>query len=64
MPDDAARLEDARGWLDKATLDLRAGDLLVGSSDAGLLGNAAFVHLDPVHLNPCRATADLATLAP
>jgi HEPN domain-containing protein len=42
MPAEDARLEDARGWLEKAALDLRAAELLVGSSDAGLLGNAAF----------------------
>lgn len=42
MPADDARLEDARAWLDKAALDLRAAELLVGASDAGLLGNAAF----------------------
>ena len=42
MPADDPRLEDARAWLDKAALDLRAADLLAGSSDAALLGNATF----------------------
>jgi HEPN domain len=42
MPAEDARFEDARAWLEKATLDLRAAELLVGASDAGLLGHAAF----------------------
>jgi len=42
MPPDDARLEDARAWLAKAELDLRAADLELGTPDAGLLSDVAF----------------------
>ena len=42
MPPDDTRLEDARAWLAKAELDLRAADLELGAPDAGLLGDVAF----------------------
>jgi len=42
MPPDDARLEDARAWLAKAELDLRAADLELGTPEAGLWGDVAF----------------------
>ncbi len=42
MPPDDARLEDARAWLAKAELDLRAADLELGAPAAGLWGDVAF----------------------
>jgi HEPN domain-containing protein len=42
MPPDDARLEDARAWLARAELDLRAADLELGTPDAGLWGDVAF----------------------
>jgi len=41
VPDDA-RFEDARAWLDKASLDLRAADLEMSAPEAGLWGDVAF----------------------
>jgi len=42
MPPDDARLEDARAWLSRAELDLRAADLELGTPEAGLWGDVAF----------------------
>ncbi len=42
MPPDDARLEDARAWLAKAELDLRAADLELGVPQAALWGDVAF----------------------
>ena len=42
MPPEDARLEDARAWLAKAELDLRAADLELGAPEAGLWGDVAF----------------------
>ena len=42
MPPDDVRLEDARAWLAKAELDLRAADLELGTPAAGLWGDVAF----------------------
>jgi HEPN domain-containing protein len=42
MPDDAARLEDARAWLARADLDLRAADLELRTPDAALWGDVTF----------------------
>jgi HEPN domain-containing protein len=42
MPPDDARLEDARAWLARAELDLRAADLEMGTPEAGLWGDVAF----------------------
>jgi HEPN domain-containing protein len=42
MPPDDARLEDARAWLAKADLDLRAADLELASPDAALWGDVTF----------------------
>jgi len=42
MPPDDARLEDARAWLARAELDLRAADLELGAPQAGLWGDVAF----------------------
>ncbi len=42
MPREDARLEDARAWLAKAELDLRAADLELGAPQAGLWGDVAF----------------------
>ncbi len=42
MPPDDARLEDARAWLAKAELNLRAADLELGTPQAGLWGDVAF----------------------
>ena len=42
MPPDDARIEDARAWLARAELDLRAADLEMGTPDAGLWGDVAF----------------------
>lgn len=42
MPPEDARLEDARAWLAKAELDLRAADLEVGAPQAALWGDVAF----------------------
>ena len=42
MPPDDARLEDARAWLARAELDLRAADLELGTPEAGLWGDVAF----------------------
>ncbi len=42
MPTEDARLEDARAWLAKAALDLRAANLEFQAPDAGLWGDIAF----------------------
>lgn len=42
MPRDDARLEDARAWLARAELDLRAADLELSTPEAGLWGDVAF----------------------
>ena len=42
MPPDDARIEDARAWLARAELDLRAADLEMGTPEAGLWGDVAF----------------------
>jgi len=43
MPaDDEARLEDARAWLAKAAVDLRAADLELNAHDVALLGDVTF----------------------
>ncbi len=42
MPPEDARLEDARAWLARAELDLRAADLELGAPQAGLWGDVAF----------------------
>ncbi len=42
MPREDARLEDARAWLARAELDLRAADLELGAPQAGLWGDVAF----------------------
>jgi len=42
MPPDDARLEDARAWLERAELDLRAADLEMSAPEAGLWGDVAF----------------------
>jgi HEPN domain-containing protein len=42
MPTDDPRLEDARAWLAKAALDLRAADVELREPDAGLWGDVAF----------------------
>jgi hypothetical protein len=41
MPPDDARLEDARAWLARAELDLRAADLELGTPEAGRAGAVA-----------------------
>lgn len=42
MEADEARLEDARAWLGKAQLDLRAAAHELAAPDAGLLGDVMF----------------------
>lgn len=42
MPPDDPRLEDARAWLAKAELDLRAADLEMGAPEAGLWADVVF----------------------
>jgi hypothetical protein len=42
MPPDDARLENARAWLARAELDLRAADLELGAPQAGLWCDVAF----------------------
>jgi HEPN domain-containing protein len=42
MPTDDPRLEDARAWLARAALDLRAADVEMRAPDAGLWGDVAF----------------------
>ena len=42
MSTDDPRLEDARAWLAKAELDLRAAAVEAGAPDAGLWGDIAF----------------------
>ena len=42
MQTDDARIEDARAWLARAELDLRAADLELGAPEAGLWGDVAF----------------------
>lgn len=42
MPPDDARFEDARAWLVRAELDLRAADLELGAPEAGLWGDVSF----------------------
>jgi HEPN domain-containing protein len=42
MPPDDPRLEDARAWLARAELDLRAADLELRNPEAGLWADVAF----------------------
>ncbi len=42
MPPDDPRIEDARAWLAKAELDLRAADLELGTPEAGLWADVVF----------------------
>ena len=42
MPPDDPRLEDARAWLARAELDLRAADLELRTPEAGLWADVAF----------------------
>ena len=42
MPPDDPRIEDARAWLAKAELDLRAADLELGAPEAGLWADVVF----------------------
>jgi len=42
MPPDDARMEDARAWLARADLDLRAADLELGTPEDGLQRDVDF----------------------
>lgn len=42
MPRDDPRVEDARAWLSRAELDLRAADLELGAPEAGLWADVCF----------------------